>query len=93
MLIFILNYNFLLFRQFNHFYTFSFGLFAEFIGFAVVFVIGDYEIRVFYDVMVPIIIQQPVSNHQRQVDFQEHMKNRLFLYKFQAFLQESYNLH
>ena len=63
---------FLLFTKFNHFDTFAFGLFAEFIGFAFVSVISDGEVGVFYDVMVPIIIQQPVSNHQRQVDFQEY---------------------
>lgn len=36
--------------QFNHFHTFSFGLFAEFIGFAFIFVIGDDKVRIFYDV-------------------------------------------
>ena len=58
--------------QFNHFDTFAFGLFAEFIGFAVIFVISDDEVGIFYDIAVAIIIQQPVSNHQRQVDFQEY---------------------
>lgn len=40
--------------QFNHFDTFAFGLFAEFIGFAVIFVISDDEVGIFYDIAVSV---------------------------------------
>lgn len=36
--------------QFNHFVSFASGLFAELVGFAFIFVIGDDKVRIFYDV-------------------------------------------
>ena len=45
--------------KFNNSYAFTFSLLTEFIGFAVVFVISDDEVGVFYDVSVAIDNAKP----------------------------------
>lgn len=44
----------LTFCQFNYFNAFGGGGFAEFVGFAFAFVVGDYEVRIFNDITVAI---------------------------------------